>query len=39
MEELGKELKKLKGIATPKEEQQCQLTWAPGTKSSTKEHT
>jgi len=26
MEELGEELKELKGIATPKEEQQYQLT-------------
>jgi hypothetical protein len=40
MEELGEGLKELKGIATPYEEQQYQLTRKlPGTKSPTKEHT
>jgi hypothetical protein len=29
MEELGEELKDLKGMATLQEGQQCQLTWIP----------
>jgi hypothetical protein len=30
MEEIGEGLKELKGMATPEEEQQCHLTWTPG---------
>ena len=30
MKELGEGLKALKGIGTPQEDQQCQLTWTPG---------
>jgi hypothetical protein len=30
MEELGEGLKDLKGIVTPQEDQQSQLTWMPG---------
>ena len=30
MEELGEGLKELKGMATPQEDQQCQLTRTPG---------
>lgn len=30
MEELEEELKTLKGVRTPREDQQSQLTWTPG---------
>ena len=30
MEELGEGMKEPKGMATTQEEQQCQLTWTPG---------
>jgi hypothetical protein len=34
MEELQKWLKKLKGVANLNEDQQCQLTWTPGSSQS-----
>lgn len=35
---LGEGLNELKGMAAPKEEQQCQLAWIPETESPIKEH-